>query len=122
MAKEKKTLAKKKTVAKKTAPKKMGTKSKKKAIPKKEIRYAAGPEAFWVTNGMILHDIIDLAEALSEMADDHFLYHAQGEQNDFSVWVKQILCDEECANALLSAKTKKNAAVTVKKHLKVYSL
>ena len=116
-ASAKKTAAKKKTTtAKKKAP------TKKKAAAKKPLTKAEGSSAFWVTDGRVLHDMIELLDALQEMADQNYDYHALGEQNDFSQWVEHVLCDGNCAKSLGKAKNRKNAVTIVKRHLKVYSL
>ncbi len=126
MAKEKKTqktkIATKKTksAVKKISPKK--TSPKKKSTTKKDLTRAQGEQAFWMINGAVLHDLIDLTEALTTMAEEHYIYHAEGDMNDFSLWVEQVLCDEECAKSLLKSKNKKGALAAVKKHLKVYNL
>jgi len=128
--KKKTTTSKKKTAAKKSAAKKRSTtkkattkkKAMKKTTKKKDPVHAEGMYAFWVTNGNVLHNLVDLLDALDQMEDDHYHYHAAGDQNDFSIWVEEVLCDEDCARALVSAKNRKNAVAVVKRHLKVYSL
>lgn len=109
----------KKAVAKKTPAKKPKKVSSKKTP--KDLVYAADGQSFWVTNGEILNSLIALRDALSEMEKEVYLYHAMGDQNDFSLWVSDVLCDEACAADLEKAKTPKSARTVVVKHLKLYS-
>lgn len=113
------------TTKKKNTPRKKKPSTAKKARAKKNSKKlveAEAPKAFWVTNGRILHSLVDLMEELESMENDHYLYHSEGEKNDFSVWVEEVLCDEECASKLKKAKNKKNACTIIRRHLAVYEL
>jgi hypothetical protein len=122
----KKALGKKtaKTVVKKTAAKtKVKSKPKKSPAmkkPSKDLLYASDQESFWTQNGEILNSLIALRDALPEMSNDVYQFHATGTQNDFSVWVETVLCDGDCAADLGKAKTSKSAKTVVVKHLKLY--
>lgn len=89
--------------------------------PVKDLVYAADQESFWTTDGEILNSLMSLSEAFGEMEKGVYQFHAEGDQNDFSVWVETVLCDGECAAELAKAKTHKGAKTIVKKHLKNYS-
>jgi hypothetical protein len=115
----------KKTV-KKTAKKvvKKATKKApaKKASSKKDLVYADGSTAFWMTNGQILNSLVALRDALDEMEKTVYDYHAGGAHNDFANWVDTVLADAACARALEKARTPKSAKTVVVKHLKVYAV
>ena len=124
----KKKPASKKTVVKKVTKKpvaKKATKSRKETAMKKPVKdlvYAADQQSFWTTDGEILNSLMALSEAFGEMEKGVYQFHAEGDQNDFSVWVETILCDGECAAELAKAKTHKSAKTIVTKHLKGYSI
>ena len=115
----------KKTVAKKAAKKAPAKKATRKATamkkPNKDLVFAADQESFWTTDGQILNSLMALSEALATMDKGVYQFHAEGDRNDFSVWVETVLCDGECAAELAKAKTHKSARTVVNKHLKSYS-
>jgi len=115
----------KKTVAKKTTKKAPAKKAVKKSTamkkPNKDLVYASDEQSFWTTDGEILNSLMALSEAFGKMEKGVYQFHAEGDQNDFSVWVETVLCDGECAAALAKAKTHKSARTIVNKHLKNYS-
>ena len=111
----KKTPAKKpvKTVAKKA--------TKKASQQKKTLVYAEDQQSFWVTNGQVLNSLVALRDALTEMEDGVYAYHAGQAHNDFANWVAEVLADNACAADLQKAKNPKSAKTVVIKHLKSYS-
>ena len=121
-----KTTAKK--AAKKTASKKASSKksASKKVISKKnepkKLVCATGANCFWVHNGPILKDLVELEKALDKMTDKVFAHHVSGKRNDFADWVETILKDAEAAAALRKSKKPKTAKTTVTKCLKVYQV
>lgn len=108
--------APKKVAAKKTAPKKSAKQSKK------ELVYADNERSFWVSDGQVLNSLIALRDALDAMEKEVYGYHAGPVQNDFAIWVEQVLCDADCAKDLGKAKTQKSAKTAVVKHLKFYAV
>jgi hypothetical protein len=54
------------------------------------------------------------------MNDNQFNHHVGKGRNDFSAWVKTVLCDAKCASALSKAKNKKEAHEVVSKALSSY--
>ena len=120
----KKTAPKRKPAVKKTAAKKPAAKkvAKKTVVkkPSKDLLFASDQESFWVQNGEILNSLIALRDALENMDKGVFEFHAQGDQNDFSIWVETVLCDADCAADIAKAKTQKSARTAVNKHLKRY--
>jgi hypothetical protein len=99
-----------KTAAKKTAGKN----------DKKQLVVVSGSMCFWVNNGPILSSLKDLEHALQAMNDNQFNHHVGKGRNDFSAWVKTVLCDAKCASALSKAKNKKEAHEVVSKALSSY--
>lgn len=109
-----------KKVAKKSVKKAAKKSTAKKTAEKKPLVVADNERAFWVRNGMVLDSLLALKEAFDEMEREVFQYHVRPEQNDFAVWVSEVLCDDACAAALHKAKTPKTAQTVVVKHLKYY--
>jgi hypothetical protein len=102
---------KKKAPAKKRTPK---TKSKKSPI------VAEGTLRFWVSDGSILSHMMDLLNAVQDMDSEVFEYHAQGDTNDFALWVEHVLCDADCAQKLTKAKSQKQAEKVLSKYVTYY--
>tara|TARA_B100000508_G_scaffold141056_1_gene145707 strand:+ start:4405 stop:4812 length:408 start_codon:yes stop_codon:yes gene_type:complete len=120
-APKKKVTAKK--VTKKAAPKKAAKRTPSRAKSKrKDLVYADNQSSFWVSDGQVLNSLMALRDALDEMEKEVYLYHARGEQNDFSVWVSDVLCDSKCASDLVKARTPRSAKTVVVRHLKLYSV
>ncbi len=64
-------------------------------------------ECFWINNGPIVRNIYELINVLQTIDDRTFSYHVNKERNDFSVWVRAVLGDEELADKLLKTKNRK---------------
>ena len=116
----KKPVAKK--VTKKAIKKSPAKKSVKKTVSKKSLVYADNQKSFWVTNGQILNSLVALRDALEEMENEVYFYHAGAVQNDFAAWVDDVLADTACAKDLKKAKSAKTAKTAIAKHLKSYSI
>ena len=110
-----------KKVAKKLAPK--AAKSRKAAPQrKKELIHAAPEQCFWVWNGPILRNLLDLDDALrNTISDEQFRFHITG-KNDFTTWIDQVLEDKMCATAFTKAKNRKGACTVTMKFLKSYQI
>jgi len=108
-----------KKVAKKTVTKKFATKKPEKG---KKLVAATGANCFWVHNGPILKDLLELEKALNEMSDKVFTHHVFGKRNDFADWVETVLKDSETATAFRKAKKPKTARTVVVRQLKLYKL
>lgn len=104
-----------KKVSVKTAAKKTAGKN-----DKKHPMVVSGSMCFWVNNGPILSSLKDLEHALETMSDNQFNHHVGKGKNDFSAWVKTVLCDSKCAVALSKVKSKKEAQTVVSKALSSY--
>lgn len=85
---------------------------------KKKRIVAEGPECFWVHHGPILRTLEELRRALQEMSDEQYKHHIEGGRNDFSVWIKEILKDPTCAQAIRRVKKRETAISKVAACLK----
>ncbi len=72
---------------------------------------------FWVSNGPILKNVEELANALESMNNDIYAYHANKDKNDFSKWISEVIGDNKLANDLLSSKSKGSAVKKVRARL-----
>ena len=70
---------------------------------------ASSDQCFWVNNGPVLKNVEELADAVQQMNDDTYFYHANREKNDFSSWIRDVFHDQKLANDLLSSKNKESA-------------
>lgn len=123
-AKTKKTTTRKRAV-KATSKKKVSTKKRshtKKVSNKKKLICATGTNCFWVNNGPILRDLVELERALDTMTEKIFSHHVSGSRNDFADWVEHVLKDQETAAALRRSKKPKTARTVVVRQLKLYTL
>ena len=107
-----------KKVAKKTTKKSVRKTSKKKEKP---LVHATSEQCFWVTDGNILINLIDLRDAFDGMHDDTFLHHVSREKNDFADWVEYVLEDAELAVKVRKSKKPKSARKVVVSRLRIYT-
>jgi hypothetical protein len=73
---------------------------------------------FWCHDGRYLKNLDELKEALEQMTDEVYLYHANEEKTDFSNWVKDVIGDEKLSRDLLKCPTRAKAAVVVADRVK----
>lgn len=111
----KKAPAKVAKVVQKVAPKKAtGTKAKKPLV------HAKHEESFWVNNGQILANLVELKDALAEMDESIFSHHVSKEKNDFADWIEHVLEDAELASSLRKSKKPNTAHDIVVSRLRIY--
>lgn len=123
-----------KKIAKKTAKKVVSKKVSKKNTKKKTVRKATkktaktkpkisinspkakGEECFYVTNGLVIDDLLGLVDALDTMTDDVFYHHVNDERNDFANWVKEIMKEAELAEKIMSQNTPDRCQIVILRH------
>jgi len=54
-----------------------------KKVTKKQMVNVEGAMCFWVNNGAVLKNLIELRDALNTMSDETFAHHVSAEKNDF---------------------------------------
>jgi hypothetical protein len=69
--------------------------------------------AFWCNDGRIIKNMRELKEALEQMDDTIYVYHANAEKNDFSTWAKDMFIDEKLAWDLSRSANRSEAAKCV---------
>ncbi|MBI2451789.1 hypothetical protein HYV50_01780 [Candidatus Pacearchaeota archaeon] len=92
------------------------------AKTKKEYvaRFLADAEparCFWCSDGKIVCNLADLPEALQNMSDETFNYHASNEKNDFCNWVHDVIGDKNLAANLKKIKNRIVAAKKIKERV-----
>lgn len=90
-------------------------------VPKEKAKLilagSSDDKLFFVNNGMMLRTLYELRDALVNMSDETFSYHANQEKNDFSAWVKDVHQDHKLAEYLLKAKNRYAALAILDKRL-----
>ena len=67
-------------------------------------------KVFWCCDGRAFRSLKDLAVALEEMSEEIYQRHVNGEKNDFSNWVHDVVGDVTLAHQLRKAKSRETAA------------
>ncbi len=112
MKKEEKTPAipKKAPIQKKSPP--------QNKVASKKIMTEASPEcSFWINNGPIVKDLVELRDVLNSISDEMYDYHTKRDGNDFSKWVEEVLKDIECAQKLKKARNRQEAIIIIEKYI-----
>jgi hypothetical protein len=110
------TTAKKAPVAAVAPKKKVVAKKAAKKVAAKKVQCATckavslpGQE-FWVNNGPVVDSLKGLRQALEALTDEQYTYHTGRAGNDFAVWVRECLDDNDTAVRIAKAQSK-DAAV-----------
>lgn len=78
----------------------------------------ASPEcAFWMNNGPVVRNLVELKDALTSISDELYDYHTKRDGNNFSKWIDEVLKNAECAKRLLGAKTRQEAIRIIEKYI-----
>ncbi len=70
----------------------------------------ADDKKFWCNDGRVMVNMQELGDALAEMSDDTYRYHANDSKNDFANWVRDVIGDDRLAAALLRSNDRSQAA------------
>lgn len=102
----------------------MGKKNRVVSKPKIEIRIrkqvlgeAPQESRFVVSDGRILKDLIELADALHDMSNDVFSHHVNESRNDFSSWVSDVFGDQELAEDLSKINSQAEAEIKILRNI-----
>ena len=68
---------------------------------------------FWCRDGRVFQDMSQLGEALPGMSDETFVFHSNGEKNDFANWVRDVIGDGKLARDLARSQDWTQAAKKV---------
>jgi len=64
-------------------------------------------KAFWVHDGPVAMNLKELRSAIEDMSDEQFEYHTARNGNDFARWIRDVLGDIDCADALSDVASRK---------------
>lgn len=93
--------------------------AKLKSEEAKRILSNTPPEkAFWVNNGPVLKNVIELAAAAKKLTPMQFAHHVNKAKNDFAKWADEVIKDSELAKRLRRIKSKDELADAVTERLK----
>ncbi|MBI2176544.1 hypothetical protein HYU40_04350 [Candidatus Woesearchaeota archaeon] len=93
--------------------------AKLKSEEAKRILSNTPPEkAFWVNNGPVLKNVIELANAARNLTEQQFAHHVNKVKNDFAKWAAEVIRDSELARTLLRIKSKDELAGAITERLK----
>ncbi len=82
--------------------------------------HAEGNLCFWVHNGPVLKNLVELKNAMETLTDEQFGYHVNKEKNDFASWVASVLQEPILANKLNNYRTRKTMHKTIGVYLRKY--
>lgn len=88
-----------------------------KTTAKKMLADVPDEKRFWVSDGKMLKNLAELEMALKQMSDEIYSYHHNEEKCDFSMWVRDVIGDDELASNLENAATHAQAARYVSNRL-----
>ncbi len=91
---------------------------KEKKIEKKDIlKDANSDHYFFVNDGTVLKNVLDLSKQIDNMADEIFEHHVNETRNDFSNWIKNVFKEEKLAEELLKTTDKDKTQIIILKHI-----
>jgi hypothetical protein len=86
-------------------------------VKKMEI---ANPEHyFYVSNGAVLKNLVELVSELRSMDSNTFTHHVNSDKNDFSNWIRDVFNDKNLANNIEKVKSKEEMALLIEKKIEV---
>ena len=86
----------------------------------KQLVQAEGNSCFWIHNGPVLKNLVDLRDAFETINDEQFNYHVNKDKNDFANWIRDVLHEIPLATKLQNYRTKKTMIKTINVFLKKY--
>jgi len=71
-------------------------------------------KSFWLSDGRVLKNLAELADALDSADLSVWNYHVTAEKNDFANWVEDVFGDKALGKALRGVKSAKTAAKKIR--------
>lgn len=92
-------------------------------MPKKDISHlkndVEASKAFWVCDGQVLMNLVDLTHALKEMSEDVYKSHANKDKNDFADWIKDVMGEKKFSENIRKSRNKESMIKKLKRKLKI---
>ncbi|MEI6532303.1 MAG: hypothetical protein WCO06_00530 [Candidatus Roizmanbacteria bacterium] len=86
----------------------------------KYLVVAQGNQRFWLSDGQVLSDMLDLLEVLRKMSEETYKKHVNQEKNDFAEWIGNVLHDRICAIKLRKAHSLNDSVKVLEENLLRY--
>jgi hypothetical protein len=86
-------------------------------IRKQVLGEAPQESKFVVSDGRIIKDFKELADALHDMSNDVFRHHVNEFKNDFSNWARDVFGDFELAEDLSKVSSQAEAEIKVLRNI-----
>lgn len=84
----------------------------------KSLDDVPGEKAFWFCNGTRALNLYQLVDTVEHTSDEVFDYHVSGAKNDFAVWVRDVLEDQQLYDLIWHERSKYWFVQKVRRHLK----
>ena len=90
------------------------------AIRKSALSDCMPGMVFWGGDGTVIRNIYELVTSIENMNDYDFIYHVNEDnhKNDFAMWIRKVLCDDELACKLDRIMDKEMYLKIIKKRIK----
>lgn len=73
---------------------------------KAKLKKAYSDKSFYLQNGELARDLLQLAEEIDAASKDVFEHHVNDERNDFAAWVEAVFKEKKLAEKLLGIEDK----------------
>lgn len=90
---------------------------KKKTNKKNILKDANSDHYFFVNDGTVLKNVLDLSKQLDKMDNDIFEHHVNETKNDFATWINHIFKEKKLAKELLKTTNKDKTQIIILKHV-----
>ena len=74
-------------------------------------------QSFWVHNGPIARNLHELKGAIEHMSPETYKHHVHDGRNDFANWVRDVLKDDDLADAVLKINSQGKLLEKVRKRI-----
>jgi hypothetical protein len=106
-----------------TAKKKSADGSKKRSATNSKtrvskIKQAPAENCFWINNGPVIGNLLDLYDALGKIDDAQFKYHTARSGNDFAIWISEVICEPGLSKKVSKIKSREAMRKVIRTHLK----
>ena len=93
------------------------TKKMTKAQAQKLLASTSEEKMFWSHDEQNFRNLEDLLKGLNSMTNEVYMYHANTSKNDFSVWIREVIGDDQLAKDLEKASNRFGAALKVENRI-----
>ncbi len=84
---------------------------------KSKIKKLPMEQYFFLSNGHVFKNLLDLVENIEFMDEDIFKCHVNENKNDFANWIRDVMQENELAEKLQKTKDKNETQMLLLKHV-----